>query len=59
MADLLTYLKSNNEKFGKIKINGIFPNELVMTLKRSMLLWRADYANYVVYGFLPDDINHY
>lgn len=59
VANHLSHLESNHEKWGEIDIDDTFPDEIVMSLSGSITPWYADYANYIVSSILPGELNLY
>ena len=64
MADHLSKLEANASTLTRQDITKTFPDEQLLMLQhaqglqQSGLLWYTDFANYLVSGLLPPDLNY-
>jgi len=59
VADHLSRLESKAGTEQEKEINDSFPDEQIFTLSLTHVPWYADFANYIVCGLIPDELNSY
>ncbi|WMV30112.1 hypothetical protein MTR67_023497, partial [Solanum verrucosum] len=59
VADHLSRLAGKENAELEIDINDTFPDEQLVTVTLKQPFWYADFANYVVCGLMPEELNFY
>lgn len=57
MVDYLFHLEIDEVWKNKFEINGEFHDELVMAILEKVAPWYTDFANYIVFGVVSNDLN--
>jgi len=59
VVDHLSWLESKVGTEQEKEINDSFPDEQIFALSLTHVPWYVDFANYIVCGLIPDELNSY